>query len=283
LWSQTADRTVTTRIHAHPFWWYFPFLPLFIFPWVAWPRFWQSVRHLPWKSDAGIRLCSVWFISCLLIFSLIQSKQVHYLVPLLPAFSLLLSRLMVSSESQQRLRYEWVLPICFTMIGLFLMCMPYMSTFAKLAWVQAMDFTWGASVLIIGVVLFTLTLYLRRLSILAVSTSVVLAIFIGFVCFFQYTGLAYNLKPAAEKVKYFQAHHIPVAYVGNYQGQFQFLGRLTQAIEVIPPDESLNWTTAHPAGYLISLEKKADNNTSYSQRQRERWLIFRTAEQVRGS
>ncbi|BCG63394.1 MAG: hypothetical protein methR_P1104 [Methyloprofundus sp.] len=283
LWSQTANRAVTTHIHARPFWWYLPFLPLFIFPWVAWPRFWKSVRHLPWKSDAGIRLCTVWFLSCLLVFSLIQSKQVHYLVPLLPAFSLLLSRLMVSTESQQRLRYEWVLPICFTMIGLFLMCMPYISTFAKLAWVQAMDFTWGVSVLFIGVILFTLTLYLRRLSILAVSTSVVLAIFIGFICFFQYTGLAYNLKPAAEKVKYFQTHNIPVAYVGNYQGQFQFLGRLTQAIEVIPPEESLNWATAHLAGYLIYLEKKADNNVSYSQRQRERWLIFRTAEQVRGS
>ena len=280
LWSQTADRAVTTRIHARPFWWYLPFLPLFIFPWVAWPRVWKCLSCMPWKNDQGIRFCSVWFISCLLIFSLIQSKQVHYLVPLLPAFSLLIARLLTNAEKHTKLISELVLPLCFCAVGLFLILMPTMTVFAKLFWVQAMDFVWGGSVLIIGLTLLGLTLYLRQLSILAVSTSVVLAIVIGFFCFFKYTGLAYNLKPAAEKVKYLHAHDIPVAYVGNYQGQFHFLGRLTQAIDVVANDQVRHWASTHPDGYLITVEKQKDTNVSYIQRLRERWLVFRTGRQM---
>jgi len=280
LWSQTADRTMTTRIHARPFWWYLPFIPLFLFPWVAWPRFWQSLRPLPWKNDQGVCLSLLWLASGVLIFSLIQSKQVHYLVPLLPAFGLLMTRLLVSNERPRKLFSELVLPLCFCAIGVFLMLMPSMALFAKLAWVQGMDYVWGGSVLLIGLVLLGLTGWQRQLSVFAVSASVVLAIFIGFICFFKYTGLAYDLQPAADQVKSFQEHAIPVAYLHNYQGQFHFLGRLTQPIEVVPNTQVLTWAEAHPNGYLISVESEPDSSAHYMQRQRERWLIFRSAEQL---
>ncbi len=280
LWSQTADRAVTTSLHARPFWWYLPFLPLFIFPWIAWPRIWKCLVSMPWKQDQGIRFCSLWFISCLLIFSLIQSKQVHYLVPLLPAFSLLIARLLTNDKNKPALITDLLLPLCFCAVGILLILMPTMASFAKLSWVQAMDYTWGGSVLVIGLILSALTLYLRQLSVLAVSVSLVIAIVIGFFCFFKYTGLAYNLRPAAEKVKDMQTHDTPVAYVNNYQGQFHFLGRLTQAIEVVDYNQLNSWANAHPDGYLISVEKKKDTNVSYIQKQRERWLIFRTGQQM---
>ena len=111
-----------------------------------------------------------------------------------------------------------------------------------------------------------LTLYLHRLSILAVSVSVVLAVVIGVFYFFKYTGLAYNLKPAAEKVKYLQEHGVPVVYMRDYQGQLQFLGRLIQPIDVVTNHEALKWANAHPDGYLISVEKKKEADFSYIQR-----------------
>lgn len=280
LWSQTADRTITTHLHARPFWWYLPFLPLFIFPWVAWPCVWQSLRPLHWASDQGVRLCTLWFVSGVLIFSLIQSKQVHYLVPLLPAFSLLITRLLVKSKKPVKLSSELVVPLFFCIVGIFLLLMPAIPFFAKLAWVQGMDFFWGGSVLAIGLMLLALTFYLRHLSILMVSSSVVIAVFIGFICFFQYTGEAYDLKPAAEQVKSLQAEGARIAYVNNYQGQFHFLARLTQPIEVVPYNQLLSWATEHPKGYLMSVEKQPDLDSIYLQRQRERWLIFRTGAQM---
>jgi len=280
LWSQTADRAVTTQIHARPFWWYLPFIPLFLFPWITWPRFWQSLRPLHWHNDQGVHLALLWLVSGLLIFSLIQSKQVHYLVPLLPAFSLLMTRLLVGNEKPHHLFSELILPIFFCVVGGFLLLIPSLTVFAKLAWVQGMGYEWGASVLFIGLVLLAFTWYQRQLSIFAVSTAMVLAIFIGFIYFFKYTGLAYDLKPVAEKVKSFQEQGIPVAYVHNYQGQFHFLGRLTQPIEVVPREDRVQWAVDHPEGYLISVQRDADPLASYRQRQRERWLIFRSARQV---
>lgn len=280
LWSQTADRAVTTQIHARPFWWYLPFMPLFLFPWITWPRFWQSLRPLSWHNDQGVRLTLLWFVSGLLIFSLIQSKQVHYLVPLLPAFSLLMTRLLVKNEKPRRLSSELVLPLFLCVAGGFLLLMPSLTVFAKLAWVQGMGYEWGSSVLLIGLVLLAFTWYQRQLSVFAVSISIVLAIFIGFIYFFKYTGLTYNLQPAADKVRFFQEQGIPVAYVHNYQGQFHFLGRLTQPIEVVPRDGRVQWAADHPEGYLISVQRDADPLASYKQRQRERWLTFRSARQV---
>ncbi|NOQ15313.1 MAG: glycosyltransferase [Methyloprofundus sp.] len=280
LWSQTADRTVTTRIHARPFWWYLPFLPLFIFPWLAWPRMWKSLLCMPWKTDWGIRFCSLWFISCLLIFSLIQSKQVHYLLPLLPASSLIIARLLANAEKPATLISELVLPICICFMGLFLLLMPSIPLFANMFWVQAMDYSWGGSVLFIALALLGVTLYLRQLSILAVSMSVVFAAVTGYFYFFKFTGSAYDLKPAAEKVKYLQEQGIAVAYLGPYHGQFHFLGRLTQPIEVVPYRHNYDWAGEHPDGYLISLEKQQGAHVSYMQRQRERWLIARTGRQT---
>ena len=281
LWSQTADRTVTTRIHARPFWWYLPFLPLFVFPWLAWPRMWKCLSSMPWKNDQGIRFCSVWFISCLLIFSLIQSKQVHYLVPLFPAFSLIIARLLANVEKPATLISELVLPIGICFFGLLLLFLPSIPYFSSLFWVQAMDYGWGGSVLFIGLVLLGVTFYLRQLSILAVSVAVVFAVVTGYFYFFKFTGLAYNLKPAAEKVKYLQTQGVSVAYLGSYQGQFHFLGRLTQPIEIVPYHQNYDWAGEHLDGYLISLEKKKDTNVSYIQRQRERWLIARTGRQTK--
>jgi len=278
LWSQTADRAVTTRIHARPFWWYLPFLPLLIFPWIAWPRLWGNIKNMPWNSDQSLRFCSIWFISCLLIFSLIQSKQIHYLIPLLPAFSLLISRLMTSVKQKQteRVVSELVIPISLCILGLLLILMPYVPALEKLAWVKATTYAWGASVFGCGVVLATLTLYHKKLSILLCSTIIVFSIFISFIFFFKYTGLAYNLQVAADKVSFFQKNNIPVAFIKNYKGQFQFLGRLTKPIEVIFPAQAYQWHKKHSGGYTISIEKKPDSRASYSQHQRERWLIFRT-------
>ena len=77
-----------------------------------------------------------------------------------------------------------------------------------------------------------------------------------------------------------QAHDIPVAYAGKYQGQFHFLGRLIQVIETVDNEQFISWASTHPDGYMISLEDKKDTNVNYIQRQRERWLIFRTGRQT---
>ena len=93
LWNQTAGRITGnfTAAHARPFWFYLPILPLFLMPWVFFPKFWQRLALLKDKAQKheGLRFILIFLGSVFLAFSLISGKQPHYLVPLLPGMVLL--------------------------------------------------------------------------------------------------------------------------------------------------------------------------------------------------
>lgn len=280
LWHQTADRAVSTKIHTRSLFWYLPFLPMFLFPWLFWPHFWGSLRGSRFFRDSGLRFCLVWLVSTFVVFSLLPSKQIHYLIPMLPAFALLVAKVVGQNLEKPKLVGEWLLPALFGAIGMFLVFLPKVPGLAKLNWVQTVQPTWGLCVLAIAVILALLVWIQRRLSIVAVSTALVAAIFVGFIFFFRYVGPAYNLAPAALHVKNYNDQHIPYVYVGNYQGQFNFLGRLTQPLPVVPGERLADWAAEHTDGYLISLEKNQPSDAVYLQPHREYWLVVRRAGQA---
>ncbi|WP_020485308.1 ArnT family glycosyltransferase [Methylomonas sp. MK1] len=279
LWHQTADRAVSTKIHTRSVFWYLPFLPMFLFPWLFWPRFWGSLRGSRFFSDCGLRFCLVWLASTFVVFSLLPSKQIHYLIPMLPAFALLVARVVVNAH-KPKLAGECLLPLLFGATGMFLVCLPKVPGLSKLNWVQTVQPAWGLSVLAIAIMLALLVWIKRKLPVAAISTALVAAIFVGFIFFFRYAGPAYDLAPAAMQVKSFTEQHIPHVYVGNYQGQFNFLGRLTQPLPVLPAERLADWVAQHADGYLISLEKNKPSDAVYLQPHREYWLVFRRAGQA---
>ncbi|MDD1622898.1 MAG: glycosyltransferase family 39 protein [Methylococcaceae bacterium] len=280
LWHQTADRTVGTHIHARSVFWYLPFLPMFLFPWLIWPRFWSNLRGSPFFTDDGLRFCLVWLASTFIVFSLLPSKQIHYLIPMLPAFALLVARILTRAEKPQRLVLELLLPAAFGMLGMFLLLLPQVPSLAKLNWVRNVEMGWGLSVLAVGMALAVSAVYFKKLSVGTVSTALVVSIFAGFVFFFQYNGLAYNLGPAAARVKAFNERGTPCAFVGNYQGQLNFLGRLTQPLPVLAGDQVAVWAEQHADGFLITLEREKPEEAAYLQPHREYWLVFRSAGQA---
>ncbi|WP_331375040.1 ArnT family glycosyltransferase [Sinorhizobium chiapasense] len=88
LWVQTVGRaTGTFDAHVQPFYFYLPFLPAALIPWVFFPRFWKGaavLREGLWKME-GTRFLICWAVPTFLSFSLISEKQPHYLIPLVPA------------------------------------------------------------------------------------------------------------------------------------------------------------------------------------------------------
>ena len=90
LWEQSVGRIAHAFAHRRPWWWYLPLLPLVLFPWSLWPALWRSLAEL---RRGPTRLATRFALSCLLpgliLLSLISGKQVHYLMPLLPAFAIL--------------------------------------------------------------------------------------------------------------------------------------------------------------------------------------------------
>ncbi|MGR8952112.1 MAG: ArnT family glycosyltransferase [Gammaproteobacteria bacterium] len=279
LWHQTTDRMAGTKIHARSFFWYFRFLPLMVFPWIAWPRFWQNLTRSDLAKDRGLRFCLTWLGATFLVFSSQPSKQLHYLIPMMPAFALFGAHVLCQQDHPRNMGADLLPSFIFVLIGLLLIWLPDAPRLSDLHWVQSVEAGWGLSIIAIALGLGTITLYCRKLSISALTASVITAIFISFIWFFKFTGLSYNLSPAALKIKYFQTHNIPVLFVGDYQGQFNFLGRLEQPITVMSRKKARHWARQHPDGFLISLNKSKPEQAYYVQPHREHWLIFNTADQ----
>ncbi len=63
----------------------------------------------------------------------------------------------------------------------------------------------------------------------------------------------YDLAPVVERI---QAHEGPVAFLGDYQGEFGFLGRLRQPLTVIGKTAASGWLNANPSGMLVDLDHK---------------------------
>ncbi|MEQ1952249.1 ArnT family glycosyltransferase [Mesorhizobium yinganensis] len=95
VWRQAEGRISGSlqRAHARPFYFYLLLLPAVLIPWGLSFDLWRS---RPWRrgdivgQDRRV-LCFLilWIASVLIVFSLISGKQPHYLVPLLPAVTLL--------------------------------------------------------------------------------------------------------------------------------------------------------------------------------------------------
>lgn len=72
------------------------------------------------------------------------------------------------------------------------------------------------------------------------------------------TALAgrYPLQPIAETLAAVQAQGRAVAYIGHYQGEFHFAGRLRNSIAELSPAQAQAWAQAHPQGLLFAREKR---------------------------
>lgn len=65
----------------------------------------------------------------------------------------------------------------------------------------------------------------------------------------------YELQPIANLVA---AHDGPVAFVGNYQGELGFLGRLTVPLDIVDDEDASSWLSRNPDGMLVDLGLRTD-------------------------
>jgi len=277
LWHQTADRTAGTKIHARPFFLYLLFLPLLTFPWISWRPLWRDGQWQLIKSDWALRFCWMWLLISFLLFSLLPSKQLHYLIPALPAFALICARYSSLPLNTGRPIQELLPALLLLAIGVLLSQLSRLPGLSGLHWAQAIEPGWGLSVATIALALTLYALTRSRLPIAAIATAMTASICIGFFYFFRDAGSQYDLRPAATFLRQLNEQRIPNAFIGDYQGQLHFLGRLTQPIAVIQPQQAKDWYTQHPNGYLLSVNREKPQRAGFLQAHREYWLAFQTA------
>ncbi|MES1245293.1 MAG: glycosyltransferase family 39 protein [Acidobacteriota bacterium] len=250
LVAQTKERVVHAYVHNRPWWWYLALLPGLLYPYSAWPPLWKAAFRCQ-AMDRGMRFCLAWLVPGLLAFSLISSKQPHYMLPLMPAFALLASRLL--SEPGVTVRRRHMLPVLGSagLLGIVLAVAPLLKGRKIPAWAAQLSPGTGVALFVLAVLawIFFDRMFARRV---AGPTLVAVALVIGLdLGFSEVARTAYGLEPVARYLKSAEDQGRPIAWVGDYHGQLHFLGRLERPFQEIPTGAESLWIRQHPRGKVV--------------------------------
>ena len=260
FWGQTADRMVNSFAHQRPFWWYFALLPMLLFPWLMWGGVWRALAKLRNNlADTGVRFCLAWAIPVFIAFSFISGKQVHYLLPIFPAFALLVAYGIGRLESVPGRAARVGVAVSVMFIGLVLLILPHWHKPEMLAeWMLRIP-AWPGIVLLLcgGILLMWKTASMEQEVWLSALLGMIM-IFILHFAVIHTAGPAYDIRPISAKIKALEDAGVPVANDGKYHGQFQFAGRLVHTIEVTRYYQFAAWFDAHPNGRIIFYIDRGD-------------------------
>jgi len=260
LFHQTAGRVVNAFAHAKPVWWYLPLLPVVIFPFALWPRMWLALGALRHPLEDGTRFLFAWLLPVLLVFSLISGKQLYYLLPEYAGFALLLAAALGQRHRQSAGAAKsgwlgpWPLALVNLGLGVALTLLPWLVIHGRvhspmLSAMAPVSIYVGAAYLLLG----GLLLVRGRGELVRIAIVGAIGAVVANGLFSTVLWPAFNLKPAADVLARAQAQGLPIANLESYEGQFHFLGRLTQPIQSLHTEPELQaWTAAHPKGLIIS-------------------------------
>jgi 4-amino-4-deoxy-L-arabinose transferase-like glycosyltransferase len=244
LWDQTVSRVSGGMAHDRSPFFLLLLLPILLFPWGWSWALWQRVAAAM-RMDPAARLAMIWAVSSLVLFSLISSKQAHYLIPEIPAMALLLARVTaVAPLGRLRLASLPLLVLAVATIG------------AAAGWISLGH---AAEFLSTGVLLGTggAFLVLAALMWWAEAQAIQAAIGLGVVAVLQvavaFSGVlaAYDADAIAARLASNADQGLAIAGM-TYNAEFNFAARLTTPVATPPgPKELREWAIAHPGGVVF--------------------------------
>lgn len=255
LWGQTVNRVASSFAHRRPLWWYLPIVPLFFFPWIV---FRPSFAKLQLKTmDTGTRFCMAWLGLPLLIFSMISGKQVHYLIPFVPAGALLIGRNISRAEGLAGKTSMRILGGLFLLLGVVAWAAPYVDLGGDVGVMEKGDTLFASLGLLLGGTLLLLPFRSPGQAVRQIALSLTLILLCGLVEAKSHFMDDYDLKETATFIKDKMDEGCAVAHVGKYHGQYQFLGRLDGPLTVLrKPKEVLEFSAKHKGALFISYPHK---------------------------
>ncbi len=241
-------------------WWYLFLIPLVFFPWSVWPLGWMRLWHVrSEKLDGGIMMCMIWGIPAIVLLSLLPVRQPQLLLPLFPAYAMMLVRLLLHDELRAKGEDSFFASMTFPVIviGGLLAIVPGLPRVPFLP-----EFLWEMSPFI-GIAIAALGIALswaptidigKRIGSIAVTTmfAVVAGNFaIGYQFGKRYDSVALNafLYQAEQEGK-------AIAQVGSYRGEFHYRARLTQPLTVLNKDNLLFWVASHPDAVILTYSNR---------------------------
>lgn len=259
FWGQTAGRISGSLAHRQPFWFYLAVLPVLLFPWVLWGGAWRGLvaafrQH--GEAAAGVRFCLAWIVPTFIGFSLAGGKQLHYILPLMPAFALLLSLGLVKIPAGGRFAALPAALATGAMGGAFLL--PH--TWSASLWLAPYagpEWMLGGGLMLIVALLMLLTVHGEaapaRLAVLGGMLVVIFQLAV-----LRPLAPVFDMTPMAKRLKALETQGVPVAHTGAYNDQYHFYGRLTRPLQDIARSETIAWLEKNPGGRVVAYLKRGD-------------------------
>jgi 4-amino-4-deoxy-L-arabinose transferase-like glycosyltransferase len=257
FWGQTAGRVSESFAHRAPWWYYAPLLPAILFPWLVWPALWRGLRAPGFaRQPMPVRFLSAWLVLTVIGFSFVSGKQAKYLVPMLPAFALLAAHAL-ARLGQPAGRWDMLLPAA----GF--LALPALLFYARAkpaalelpAWAATLPSWPIAASLLLGPLLLAVARKETIVQVRALSFAVLGAM--GVIAAGVMPAIAPygDPAPAAAHLAELQKRNVPLAHLGKYHAQYNFVGRLRKPIAILDQPELARWAAAHPGGQVIVVER----------------------------
>ncbi len=241
LWTQSVARMQGGLRHDRPFWFLLALLPLLLFPWGWIPGFWRALPSAV-RGDRAMRFLAIWVVSAPVLFSLIVSKQAHYLLPELPAVALMVGRI-IGAGAVRRVSFA---PWAGLLAGLLFLLLPLLPAMGL-----PPELTPGM-LAASGVALMVLSVLALRLSVVAGH----LLLGMGLVAVLHLLGATSGVFAEFDARAMVGALPRPaagLAVIGMpYNAELNFLARLDAPV-ALPEDEAalIAWAAAHPEGKIF--------------------------------
>lgn len=186
-------------------------------------------------------------------FSLIGGKQPHYLLPVIPAFALLVGAAVDRGGWSVR---SGLLAASLVPIGLFAAWLPgYAIAHGGPIVLEDVSPGWGFGIAALGMVMLVFARRLHgptwpALAALACALMIKLAIVQG-------TGTRYDIRLAGAQVHALQEQQRPIVHMGWHHGVYEFAARQTEPLQTLHDIAELErWAAKHPDGLVMSFYER---------------------------
>lgn len=238
LWRQTAGRMVEAFAHRRPFWFYLPLLPALLFPWWCVSGFWNGRALAALLRAREWRLPVIMAAGTVIIMSAISSKQLHYLLPALPAGALILARLIGATPRRSEVGPALAVLVAGCAMVATALLAPHLS--------QALPpLHVGPGLLLLAL---ALPVWKLRREVFTAGAAATGALLLAGVLQAALGGLpAFDLAPLLARLDTTR----PIAVVGLYEGEIGYLARLTRPVDLPGEADLPGWRAAHPDGQIL--------------------------------
>lgn len=239
-----------------PWWWLLFLLPWLAFPWSLWPLPWLRLWHIRRKPIGnGLGFCLLWATTVIAIFSFLPVRQPQMLLPVAPAFFLVVGWLLLDDrhEDHDHSRLASAITFPLLLLGGALAILPGVPRIPYLP-----EFLWslspfvGVTLILVGVAIGWMPIPALTTRVLNMAVTVTVLTALGLLALGWQLQPHYELAKPARLIAQAQEQGQLVAHVGQYSGEYHFAGRLRAPLELLTPQQVAAWSAANPRGLLVS-------------------------------